>query len=188
MGVAAHYVLCLLWMPDAASCLPRADYLELSRFGMFMSVDRQEILAAIDAEIARLRRARFLIAQSVVPRRPDNRPSHRPLPAKRRKGKPVTGGAQLTTPSHGERQIQQKLETPIRITRIPTKEAPRQRFTRAETTHRTALTGEVPQGPIAVPRNKDRETANVLGVSVAHTSSAPASAFGLAIARELASL
>jgi hypothetical protein len=35
------------------SCLPRADYLELSRFGMFKSVDRQEILAAIDTEIAR---------------------------------------------------------------------------------------------------------------------------------------
>jgi hypothetical protein len=47
-------------MPDAASCLPPADYLELSGFGMFMSVDRQEFLAAIDKEIARLRRARFL--------------------------------------------------------------------------------------------------------------------------------
>ena len=134
------------------------DYLELSRFGIFMSVDRQEILAAIDTEIARLRRARFLIAQSVVPGRPDDRP----LPARRRKGKPVASGAQLTTPLHGERQMQQKLETPVRITRIPTKEAPRQRVTRAETTHRTALTGDVPQGPIAIPRNKDRETANVL--------------------------
>jgi hypothetical protein len=55
-------------------------------------------------------------------------------------------------------------------------------------THRTALTRNVPQGPIAVGRNKDRDTANVLGVSMAHTSSAPASGFGLAIARELASL
>src|ERR1700758_3579751 len=161
----------------------------MSRFGMFMSVDRQEILAAIDTEIARLRRARFLIAQSVVLRRPDDRPSHRLQPAKRRKGKPVASSTELTgVPSHGERQIQQKLETPVRITRIPTKEAPRQRVTRAETTHRTALTGDVPQGPIAIPRNKDRETANVLGVSVAHSSSAPASSFGLAIARELASL
>jgi hypothetical protein len=162
--------------------------LELSRFGMFMSVDRQEILAAIDTEIARLQRARFLIAQSVVPRRPDNHPSHRPLPAKLRKEKPVATEPQLTTPSHGERQIQEKVETPVRIARVPTKEAPRRRVTRAETTHRTALTGDVPQGPIAVPRNKDRETAKVKGVSVAHTSSAPASAFGLAIARELASL
>jgi hypothetical protein len=155
---------------------------------MFMSVDRQEILAAIDAEIARLRRARLLIAQSVVPGRPDNRPSDRPLLARQRKGKPVASGAQLATPSHSERRIQQTQETPVHLTRIPPKEAPRQRVTRAETTHRTALTGEVPQGPIAVPRNKDRETANLLEVSVAHTSSAPASAFGLAIARELASL
>ena len=146
------------------------------------------MLAAIDTEIVRLRRARFLIAQSVVPGRPDDRPSHRPLPAKRRKGKPVASGAQLTTPSHGERQIQQKVETPILITRVPAKEAPRQRLSRPEMTHRTVLTRNVPQGPIAVPRNKNRETANVLGLSVAHTSPAPASAFGLAIARELASL
>ena len=157
-------------------------------FDMFISVDRQEILAAIDTEIARLRRARFLIAQSVVRRPPDERPPDRPMPAKLRKGKPVATDPQLTAPSHGERRIQQKQETPVRITRIPTKEAPRQRVTRAETTHRTALTGEVPQGPIAVPRIKDRETANVLGLSVAHTSPTPASSFGLAIARELASL
>src|ERR1700757_5242786 len=103
-------------MPHAASRLSRADYLEQSRFGMFMSVDRQEILAAIDTEIARLRRARFLIAQSVVPGRPDDRPSHRLLPAKRRKGKPVASSTELTAvPSHGERQKQQKLETPVRI-------------------------------------------------------------------------
>jgi hypothetical protein len=151
---------------------------------MFMSVDRQEILAVIDTEIARLRHARFLIAQSVVPGRPDDRP----LPAKRRQGKRVAGGAQRTTPPHGERQMQQKLETPIRITRIPTKDAPRQRVTRAETRQRTALTGDVPQGPIAAPRNKDRDTASVLGVSAAGSSPAPTSAFGLAIARELASL
>ena len=179
-------------MPDTASCLPRADYLEPSRFGMFMSVYRQEILATIYTEIARLRRARFLIARSVVPGHSDKRPSRRPLPAKRGKGKPVASGVQLTPSAHGERQTQQKLETPVRITRLPTKEAPRQRVTRAETTRRTALNGEVPQGPIAVPRNKHRETTNVLGVSVAHTSSAPsaapASAFGLAITRELASL
>jgi hypothetical protein len=149
-----------------------------------MSVDRQEILAVIDTEIARLRHARFLIAQSVVPRRPDDPP----LPAKLKKGKPVASGAQRTIPSHGERQIQQKPEAPVRITRIPTKHAPKQRVTRAETRHRTALTGDVPQGPVAVPRNKGKETANVLGVSVARTSVAPTSAFGLAIARELASL
>jgi len=164
--------------------LPAATYYPgLSRFGMFMSVDRQEILAAIDAQIARLQRARFLIAQSVVPGRPDNRP----LRTKRRTGKPVASGAQLTTPSHPKSQILREQRVLVSITRIPTKEA-RQRVIRAETTHRTALTGKVPQGPIAVPPNKNRGTATVLGVSVAHTSPAPASAFGLAIARELASL
>jgi hypothetical protein len=171
-------------MPDAISCLPRVDYREVPRFGMFMSVDRQEILVVIDTEIARLRHARFLIAQSVVPRRPNDRP----LPAKRRKGKPAASGAQRTTPSHGERQIQQKAETPVRITRIPAKDAPRQRVTRAETRQRTALTGDVPQAPIAVPPNKDKETTNLLGVRLGHAGAAPTSAFGLAIARELASL
>jgi hypothetical protein len=51
-----------------------------------------------------------------------------------------------------------------------------------------AIRHQVPQGPIVVPRNKDRATANILGVSVAHSSSAPASSFGLAIARELVTL
>ena len=153
-----------------------------------MSVNREEILAAIDTEITRLRHARLLIAQSVVAKRREDRPSDRPLPAKRSKGKPVASGAQLTAPSHGERQILQEQKALVRITRIPTKEAPRQRVTRAETTHGTALTGNVPQGPIAVPRNKDREATKVLGVSVVHTRSAPASAFGVAVARELASL
>lgn len=143
--------------------------------------------AAIDTEMTRLRHARFLIAQSLVRRRPDGRHPDGRTPAKPGKAKPVATGPQLT-PSHGERQKQQKQETSVPIIRVPTKEPPRRRVTRAETKDRTALTGDVPEGPIAVPRHKDRETANVLGVSVAHTRSAPASAFGLAIARELASL
>jgi hypothetical protein len=91
--------------------------------------------------------------------------------------------------AHRERQIQQKQEElPVLITRVTAKEAPKQRVTPAATKQKTALTADVPENPIAVPANRRKVTAEGSEASVAHTTSAPVSAFGLAIARELASL
>jgi hypothetical protein len=154
---------------------------------MFTSVDRLEIIAAIDAEVTRLRHARFLIAQYGVGKPSDHRRSERPMPVKRRKDRPVATGRQVTARAHRERQSQQKREVPVLITRVIAKEAPKQRVTPAATRPKTALTGDVPENPIAVPANRTKETAEGSETSVVHTTSAPASAFGLAISRGLAS-
>jgi hypothetical protein len=161
--------------------------LNYREFDMFISVDRLEIIAAIDAEVTRLRHARFLIAQYGVGKPSDHRRSERPMPVKRRKDRSVTTGRQVIAPAHRERQIQ-KQELPVLITRVTAKEAPKQRVTPAATRQKTALTGDVPEKPIAVPANKSKVTAEGSEASVAHTTSAPVSAFGLAITRELASL
>jgi hypothetical protein len=161
--------------------------LNYREFDMFISVDRLEIIAAIDAEVTRLRHARFLIAQYGVGKPSDHRRSERPMPVKRRKGRSVTAGRQVIAHTHRERQIQQKQELPVLITRVTAKEAPKPR-TPVATKQKTALTADVPENPIAVPANRRKETGEGSETSVAHTASAPASAFGLAITRGLASL
>jgi hypothetical protein len=90
--------------------------------------------------------------------------------------------------AHRERQIQQKQELPLLITRVTAKEAPKPRITAVAMKQKTALTADVPENPIAVPANRSKVTAEGSETSVAHTASAPASAFGLAITRGLASL
>jgi hypothetical protein len=157
-------------------------------FDMFISVDRVEIIAAIDAEVTRLRHARFLIAQYGVGKPSDHRRSERPRPVKRREDKHVATGRQVIAHAHRERQIQQKQELPVLITRVTAKEAPKPRITPVATKQKTALTADVPENPIAVPANRRKEAGEGSETSVAHTASAPASAFGLAVARELASL
>jgi hypothetical protein len=110
------------------------------------------------------------------------------MPVKRRKDRPVATGRQVIARAHRERQIQQKQELPVLITRVTAKEAPKPRITPVATKQKTALTADVPENPIAVPANRSKVTAEGSETSVAHTASAPASAFGLAVARELASL
>jgi hypothetical protein len=110
------------------------------------------------------------------------------MPVKRRKGRPVATGRQAIAHAHPESQIQQKQELPVLITRVTAKEAPKRRITPVATRQKTALTADVPENPIAVPANRNKETAEGSETSVVHTTSAPASAFGLAITRGLASL
>jgi hypothetical protein len=161
--------------------------LNYREFDMFISVDRLEMIAAIDAEVTRLRHARFLIAQYGVGKLSDHRRSERPRPVKRREDRHVATGRQVIAHAHRERQIQQKQELPVLITRVTAKEAPKPRITPVATKQKTALTADVPENPIAVPANRRKEAGEGSETSVAHTASAPASAFGLAVARELAS-
>jgi hypothetical protein len=106
---------------------------------MFISVDRLEIIAAIDAEVTRLRHARFLIAQYGLGKPSDHRRSERPMPVKPRKDRPVATGRQVIAHAHRERQIQQKQELPVLITRVTAKEAPKQRVTPAATKQKQLL-------------------------------------------------
>jgi hypothetical protein len=84
-----------------------------------------------------------------------------------------------------ERSIQEEKEVAVPFTRVPAKEAPRPRVSRTVSKHQTALTGNVPTRPVAVPSKKSRQSA--AGAEADLPAVAPAaSAFGQAIARGLA--
>jgi hypothetical protein len=150
-------------------------------------VDRQEIIEALDGEIARLQHARLLIAQSVVHGSLSKRtPSHSPSTESRKR----TLWAAIREPiarASREGRIQLEKEAAIPFARIPAKEAPSQRVPTAVAKYETALTANVPAGPVAAPGKKSREvTAGSEADLPAIASSA--SAFGQAIARGLAAL
>jgi hypothetical protein len=84
---------------------------------------------------------------------------------------------------------QQTDEATARFTRVPAKEAPRQRLSKTVSKHPTALTSNVPLAPVAVaPRKPNREVAARDEVSLQAIASPSASAFGQAISRGLAGL
>ena len=94
---------------------------------------------------------------------------------------------ELLAPAPREFQIQEEKEATVPFTRLPAKEAPRQRGSRDVAKRHTALTRDVPTGPIAVPRNKSRESA-AGSESDLRAIASSASAFGQAIARGLATV
>ena len=90
-------------------------------------------------------------------------------------------------PTLREVRIEEEKEATVPVTRLPAKEAPRQRASRDVAKRQTALTRDVPTGPIAVPRNKSRESAPGSEFDPRAIASS-ASAFGQAIARGLATV
>jgi hypothetical protein len=75
-----------------------------------------------------------------------------------------------------------KSEKPVLVTRVAPKERPKRRI-QAATRQLSALTSDVPQGPIAMPATNREKTAEA-----DKRTAAPTSAFGLAIARGLAAV
>ena len=94
---------------------------------------------------------------------------------------------ELLAPAPREVRIQEEKEATVPFTRLPAKEAPRQRVSRDVAKRQTALTGDVPTGPIAVPSKKSRESAAGSEADLRSIASS-ASAFGQAIARGLATV
>jgi hypothetical protein len=86
-----------------------------------------------------------------------------------------------------KRRIQEDKEAAVPFTRVPAKEAPRPRVSRAMPKHQTALTANVPAGPVAAPGKKGPESAAGSEADLPAIASS-ASAFGQAIARGLATL
>jgi hypothetical protein len=150
-------------------------------------VDRQEIIAALDTEIVRLQHARLLIAQSGVHGWPSKRTPLHPPSKKSRKGtlSAATREPIARTPREGGTQLEN--EAAIPFTRIPAKGARRQRAPRAVAKHENALTANVPTGPVAAPGKKSKEAAAGSEADLPAIASST-SAFGQAIARELAAL
>jgi hypothetical protein len=150
-------------------------------------VDRQEIIAALDAEIARLQHTRLLIAQSAVHGRLGKRSAQPPASTKLKKRRisPALHESPARIPR--ERHTQEEKEAAVPFTRVPAKEAPRPRVSRTVSKGQTALTGNVPAGPVAVPNKKNLQSATEAETKVPAVGPA-ASAFGQAIARGLATL
>jgi len=159
-------------------------------FDMFVYVDRQEIIAALDAEIARLQHARALIAQAMAPVRPNGRqrPTFRSAEPNERVPS-ARGTRRLVRPRTGQSRPQTHEETTALVVRVPAKEAPKHRSFTAVPKQRTALTGDVPRGPVAAPKKTDRDMLRASPGSTekfAAFTHEPASAFGEAISRSLA--
>lgn len=151
-------------------------------------MDRHEIIAALDAEIERLQNARQMVIQSAFEKRSPVHRKHRATAGKRAV---ATAGKRTAAPDR--RPIEQprlktapvKEEKQVLITRIPPKEAPKRRHVQTATKQKewTALSGQVPHGPIAVAANNRPKV-----VQAENRPADPTSAFGLAVARELTSL
>jgi hypothetical protein len=149
-------------------------------------VDRREIIAVIDAEIERLRHARLLIVQSAGERPSNGGYKTRARPTNVGENLSSTRDRQPIKRSHVMRPILIKDEPQVVVTRIPPKEPPKRRAIRAATKPTkqwTALTGDVPQGPVVVAAKNPEIAAQPDNRTPAATS-----AFGLAIRRSLASV
>jgi hypothetical protein len=142
-------------------------------------VNRPAIIAAIDAEIERLQQARFLIAHSAVGKRSSDRKQKQSPPTRPGQEQPIARTRKAIALSRGAQPTVIR-EKPVLVTRIAPKEPPKRRI-QAATKHLSALTSDVPQGPIAVPATR-RETTAEAG----NRTATPTSAFGLAITRGLA--
>lgn len=153
-------------------------------------MDRLEIIAAIDAEIERLERSRLLIAQSAIQKQSIISRGRRAQAVKVAKKQPFSPDNRSGGKLHaaGPTVIEEKPQ--VLVVRIPPKEFPKRRVVQAATKQRTALTGAIPQGPVAVAKNRGKaaEAKNREKAAEADPRTPSSmSAFGLAITRGLAS-
>jgi hypothetical protein len=117
-------------------------------------VDTEQIIAAIDAEIARLQLARALIAQSASPTGSD-RPGTSISNASRSKTRKLSAAArERIAAAQRKRWAAQREPAIVAITRVPAKEAPKRRTPKPLAKPETPLTANIPDGPVAVPREK----------------------------------
>jgi hypothetical protein len=124
------------------------------RMVCLLCVNTEWIVAALDAEIARLRLARTLVAQSTtaaafgysgVSISNDLKPKKRNLPPAAR---------ERIAAAQRQRWAKQKKPAVVTITRLPAKEAPKRRATKPVGKSETPLTANIPDGPVAVPADK----------------------------------
>jgi hypothetical protein len=115
-----------------------------------LCVNTEWIVAALDAEIARLQLARTLIAQSAtvafrhsgVSISNDLKPKKRNLPPASR---------ERIAAAQRKRWAEQRKPAVVTITRVPAKDAPKRRAPKPVAKSETPLTANVPDGPVAVP-------------------------------------
>lgn len=112
------------------------------------------IIAALDAEIARLQLARTLIAESttVAAFGYSGVSMSNDLKSKKRNLSPAA--RERIAAAQRKRWAEQRKPTVVTITRLPAKEAPKGRATKPVAKSETPLTATLPDGPVTVPADK----------------------------------
>jgi hypothetical protein len=118
---------------------------------MSFELKRQQIIEALDAEIARFQHARTLIARSATehPVQLSATPPNTSITPKNRRLSAVA--RERIAEAQRKRWAEQKKLAPVLITRVPAKERPVRRVPKTLRRLSTSLTGDVPKGPVAVP-------------------------------------
>jgi hypothetical protein len=128
-------------------------------------VNTEQILAAIDAEVARLQEVRALLSGTVTSKRIGRPPgpATKAAPAKRATKKRVLsaearakiGEAQRKRWAKSKKAAKKttptKKQAKVTVTKVPAKKAPVKRQQKPITEPKTALSGRVPNGPAAAP-------------------------------------
>jgi len=118
---------------------------------MSFELNRHQIIAAIDDEIARFQEARALIARSAT-EHPVHLPATLPIASIAPKKRRLSAAArERIAEAQRKRWAEKKELAPVLITRVPAKERPVQRVPKTLRRLSTSLTGDVPKGPVAVP-------------------------------------
>ncbi|HEX6495474.1 MAG TPA: hypothetical protein VF018_08330 [Acidobacteriaceae bacterium] len=123
-------------------------------------MNTEQIVAALDAEIARLRLARTMIEQSAatkIPSAPGTSISDTgkaAKPGKSRRRELSAEARERIAAAQRKRWAEQKKSAIVAITRVPAKEAPKRRAPKPVAKPETPLTANIPDGPVAVPREK----------------------------------
>jgi hypothetical protein len=116
-------------------------------------VNTESIVAALDAEIARLQLARTLIAhRSVAAFGYSDVSLSNDLKPKKRNLSPAA--RERIAAAQRKRWAEQRKPTVVTITRVPAKEAPKHRAPKPVANSETPLTANVPNGPVVVPVDK----------------------------------
>jgi hypothetical protein len=120
-------------------------------------VNIEQITAAIDAEIERLQQARIVIAGSADGGKRRGRPpgsgSQKPAKKKPAKKKRALSAAAREKIAAAQRKRWAKQKQVV-VTKVPPKHAPVKRPRQVSVKAKTALTGNVPTGPVAGPASK----------------------------------
>ena len=117
-------------------------------------MNTESIVAALDAEIARLQLARTLIAQSTTAAAfgySDVSISNKLKPKKRNLS---PAARERIAAAQRKRSAEQRKPTVVTIIRVPAKEAPKHSAPQPIAKSETPLTANVPDGPMAVPADK----------------------------------
>jgi hypothetical protein len=117
---------------------------------MLGRVNTQEVLAALDTEIARLQRARNLLANASVPKRQGRPPASANRTAPKKRMLSAAARARIAE-AQRQRWAKQKKQKAVKVTRVAAKQAPKRRAAKAAPKPKAALTNNVPKQPVAVP-------------------------------------